>query len=273
MPLLIDVYNVLHTTGVLPPDLAGLDVAGLRELIATSRYRHTPATLVCDGLGPGRSQADGASVAVYGSTIEVLYAGTLRDADGLIEQAIWTHSAPRQLLVVSSDKRVRRAARRRDCRALSSEAFLQRLDEDFRSAAWRKEQRFLAPAVAFEVPLDRASVGYWRKYFGFPEAPAPAEPMPAVAPPSMGEAQRVASRSRERKGAGDRNGAPILDPRSLTVAAPSDSSHAFNPAPHPSHANDGADAGESTLDVERLDTGAYVPGVDRRGFERGGEKP
>ena len=39
MPLLIDAYNVLHVVGVLPPDLAGIDLEELAILIAKSRFR------------------------------------------------------------------------------------------------------------------------------------------------------------------------------------------------------------------------------------------
>jgi hypothetical protein len=38
--------------GILPPDLAGIETAGLIDLIDASRYRNQPGTLVCDGVRP-----------------------------------------------------------------------------------------------------------------------------------------------------------------------------------------------------------------------------
>ena len=39
MLIIVDTYNVLHVVGVLPPEIAGVDTAGLIELLARSRYR------------------------------------------------------------------------------------------------------------------------------------------------------------------------------------------------------------------------------------------
>jgi hypothetical protein len=49
--LIIDAFNVLHTQGVLPPDLADPGVPGLIRLIAASRYARRDLTIVCDGSG------------------------------------------------------------------------------------------------------------------------------------------------------------------------------------------------------------------------------
>ena len=49
MPLLVDAYNVLHVVGVLPPDLAGIDLPELAELIGESRYRRD-STILVDGV-------------------------------------------------------------------------------------------------------------------------------------------------------------------------------------------------------------------------------
>ncbi|HMN97297.1 MAG TPA: NYN domain-containing protein [Phycisphaerales bacterium] len=61
MPLIVDTYNVLHVTGVLPPALAGLDVDRLAVLIAQSRYRWETTWLVCDGARPAAWRARGGS--------------------------------------------------------------------------------------------------------------------------------------------------------------------------------------------------------------------
>jgi len=78
MPLLIDTYNVLHTTGVLPPEMAGIDIGGLIQLISASRYRNQLVTLVCDGTGPMPSSPG------LPRLIAVRFAGPGREADDLI---------------------------------------------------------------------------------------------------------------------------------------------------------------------------------------------
>jgi len=160
MSILVDAYNVLHVTGVLPPDLAGVDVRGLARLIADSRWRGRRATLVCDGTG----SADGTPEGRVESNVEVRYAGPGRDADSVIEQIIEVHTAPRRLLVVSSDRRLQRAARRRRAFWMSSDGFLERLARDARKAGSRPG-RGKQPAT----PLSPERVDSWLEHFGVHE--------------------------------------------------------------------------------------------------------
>jgi predicted RNA-binding protein with PIN domain len=125
MPLLIDTMNVLHVTGVLPPDLAGLDVRDLAELISLSRHRNQHTTLVCDGQG---------SPSTHGPRIAIRYSGKGQSADEVIARLIQKSSSPRRLIVVSSDNAVIRAARKRRCGVLTSEGFLKQLVADVRGA-------------------------------------------------------------------------------------------------------------------------------------------
>ncbi len=120
MPLLIDAYNVLHCTHTLPERYAVMDVSAMCVLIERSRWSGEAATVVCDGV---RKPTEG----FYNGPVELVYAGSGRDADSVIEKRIDTADNPRQLIVVSNDRRIIRAARRRRCRQLSSEDFLQLL--------------------------------------------------------------------------------------------------------------------------------------------------
>jgi uncharacterized protein YegJ (DUF2314 family) len=128
MTILVDAYNVLHVVGVLPPELAGIDVPGLADLIATSRYRARPVVLVCDGAPPPGARERIGRVAVA-------YAGPRVAADDVISAMIARSPAPRRLTVVSSDRAIARAARRRRCRVLASPRFLAQLARDRRAAA------------------------------------------------------------------------------------------------------------------------------------------
>ncbi len=178
--LLIDTSNVLHVTGVLPPHMAGLDVPGLARLISTSRYGKRRAVLVSDGVGPRASAGVGdgggaaesltpVNTAPSGKEIaglDLVYAGADREADDVIELLIARDSAPRRLLVVSTDRRLVRAARRRRAQSITSEAFLGHLVHD----AEKPKARPL-PGFAAQVPLNEYAVGYWMALFGYGDEP------------------------------------------------------------------------------------------------------
>lgn len=178
MPLILDAYNVLHVVGVLPPHLAGLDVDELAELIARSRYRGERAWLVCDG----QPRATGPTI--HRGRVAIQYAGTAVDADSRIEQMIDASTSPRRLTVVSSDHRVRRAARRRQCQWLPAEEFLAHLAADARHQA-----RSPGPARP-AVPLAGSDVDRWIREFGLAEelldlpaaSPIPPQPRPDASP-------------------------------------------------------------------------------------------
>jgi hypothetical protein len=185
--VIVDAYNVLHTTGVLPPDLAGLEVDGLAHLIADSRHARDRVVLVCDGTGGGRTahspsrhagpggrgaMSRGATGTPHqGSAVHILYAGPGREADAAMETIIDREGRSggrgggnkRRMLVVSSDRRLRTAARRVRARWISSEGFLAQLAADAR--AGRRKHRGPSPRQA--VPLDAYSVAEWMREFGY----------------------------------------------------------------------------------------------------------
>lgn len=173
MPLLIDTYNVLHVTGVLPPHLAGIDAHGLIRLLARSRYARQRITLVCDGVPPPHAAATEAQLPV---NTQLIYTGPGREADDEIDRLIRASSAPRRLTVVSSDRRVQQAAKRRKCRVFSSELLLKHLAED--ASRPSRPSRALQRTRKPEVPLDDAQVLAWKALFGVDDASSP----PASAP-------------------------------------------------------------------------------------------
>ena len=59
--------------------------------------------------------------------LKVIYSGPGVDADSKLEQLIKKSTAPRRLVVVSSDRQVRKAARRRRAKSLSSLDYLQEM--------------------------------------------------------------------------------------------------------------------------------------------------
>ena len=168
MPLLIDTYNVLHMTGILPPEMAGIDVGGLIKLISVSRYRNQLVTLVCDGTGPMTSSGTSPRL------IAVRFAGPGREADDLILELIDAASDRRRITVVTSDRAVATAARKRRCRTITSQAFLGHLLAD-------AQTKLKPPDDRPTGPLDKKRVDQWIEQFGVdetdPTKPAAAEPL------------------------------------------------------------------------------------------------
>ena len=160
MSLIVDCYNVLHAT--MPPLLAGLDEGGLCQALARSQWANGPMTVVADGR-PKPFRAVESPVA----SVELLYAGSVpgrhRDADGLIISLIDAHTAPRRLTVISSDRQVRAAARRRRARDVDSDTFIERLAGQLR----RRSAGPTPPSRPNIPPLPPELVQRWRDAFGF----------------------------------------------------------------------------------------------------------
>ncbi len=94
--------------------------------------------------------------------ITVRFAAQYEEADDLIEELIAADSAPRRLVVVSSDHRLQRAARRRRAKAADSDVWYAEL---VRSRRERQQVSADAPARP-AVPLLEEDVNYWLRQFG-----------------------------------------------------------------------------------------------------------
>ncbi|HWB20463.1 MAG TPA: NYN domain-containing protein [Phycisphaerales bacterium] len=170
MPIILDANNILHVTGVLPPEIAGPDIPELIDLILVSRYKHQHITLFCDGSGPRHSRTgQGAtsrnsrrshSAAEHATpdTVSIVHSGPKRSADDLIIEAIEKSTAPTRLTVVSSDHQILAAARRRRCPTLTSELFLSHLahDHSMRSTRPRSSERKREPVHLDPALLEEA---------------------------------------------------------------------------------------------------------------------
>jgi predicted RNA-binding protein with PIN domain len=169
--LIVDTFNVLHVTGVLPPSLAGADVDELIELIRLSRYARQRVLLVCDGAAPRSARKHvkhGGSGGLWaelphGAGVHVVFSGAESSADERIEALLADAPKPGRpgATVVSSDRRVQSAARRAGFASLGSERFLRNLAADHERSATRSAHHAPRPAFATDLPLDRVSVGRW----------------------------------------------------------------------------------------------------------------
>ena len=127
---LIDGYNLMHAAGMArsrygPGDLEKCRQRFLNWLLSHLTHAElATATLVFDAQSTGnkhdyQEQREG---------LTILYASATKDADTLIEELIASHSAPRQIEVVSSDHRLHKAVRKRKGSAIDSEDFIHWLE-------------------------------------------------------------------------------------------------------------------------------------------------
>jgi len=158
MTLLIDGYNLLHASGVFGSERGprGFEQSrfALLDLLADLLGPEATRTIVVfdaanapDGL-PGRHVHRG---------IRVWFAREYPDADSLIEELIDDDNAPQSLTVVSSDRRLQAAARRRRAGAVDCESWL----ADLRARSRRRDDADAKPAEP--SPYD---VEAWKRYFG-----------------------------------------------------------------------------------------------------------
>jgi predicted RNA-binding protein with PIN domain len=174
MNLLIDGYNLMYSAGLLPRGIGPGTLERARRALINLLLRHLPAeqvartVLVFDAKDappdvPSEQQVGG---------LRVLFARDHAEADDLIEQLIRQESAPRRLLVVTSDQRLRTAARRRRARAVKSEDWLDQLERD--AAARRPTgpaQPAPPPPPRKEQTLSDEETAAWLQEFGLEPPP------------------------------------------------------------------------------------------------------
>ncbi len=180
--LLIDGYNVLAP--VAPPSRGGDDRWLQRErmrligrlvdhLVPELRQR---TCVVFDAANPPRDRP--AEFSVEG--LEVLFAIDYPEADDLLEELIAKNSSPKNLAVVSSDRRVQLAASRRGCKVFEAQAWLDDLLEGqvgLTAHGHLRSGQGRGPAEAENMEeenrerggeqIDDAAVQRWMREFGF----------------------------------------------------------------------------------------------------------
>lgn len=156
--LIIDGYNFLHAAGMFPRRADGhtLDQAR-RRLFRFLEARLSPgererARIVFDVRQNRREVPRQQHIA----GLTILNAVEHPDADTLIEELIREHSAPRQLVVVSSDHRLQRAARARKAQAVKSEDFYEQMQQRTARHAWKpRPGHRSSPSIAPADPPEQ----------------------------------------------------------------------------------------------------------------------
>lgn len=119
MPMLIDGYNLYHAAVRVDEEWQALSRSAMCRYVESFLGPRSDALIVFDGAWP-RERCEEESMT---GPVQVTYAGPGRDADTVIERLIEANTAPRRLIVVSSDRRLRTAAKRRGCRSVRAEEF------------------------------------------------------------------------------------------------------------------------------------------------------
>lgn len=128
--LVIDGYNLMHAAGMARLSYGPGELEKCRERFLGYLARHLTrpqrerTTVVFDAgdAPPGLPRW------LTRDAMGILFAERGGDADSEIEELISVHSAPRRIVLVSSDHRLQRAARRRRAAVVKSEAFFSELE-------------------------------------------------------------------------------------------------------------------------------------------------
>jgi predicted RNA-binding protein with PIN domain len=168
MRFLIDGYNVMYAQGLLgkrfgPDGFRKVRTRFLNELAdAFGPVDAHLTTVVFDAA----AAPEDVPAELGHKGITVIFAVDDADADERIEHLITAHSAPKSLTVVSSDHRIRQAAKRRKAQVLTADEFLTLLES-------RKHPKTPPPTEkARERELSPGETEYWLKEFAdLPEQP------------------------------------------------------------------------------------------------------
>jgi predicted RNA-binding protein with PIN domain len=163
MTLIIDGYNLLNVTGIVgcgrrPASLERSRRALLDFLAASLNPDQLPHTTV---VFDAKDSPPKLPQLVVHRGLTVRYATGYDNADALIEELIRAESAPRQLIVVSSDHGIQRMARRRRATAIDSDQWYAGLVQQRRVERLNDEPTDVKP----RVPLSAAEVEAWMREF------------------------------------------------------------------------------------------------------------
>ena len=152
--LIIDGYNLLWSVHK-EADTNGIEDVQLCRLIGRYlRLTQQKGQIVFDGIGPPDKTAFGNI-----SSLEVIFSGPSKEADDVIEAKITADSAARRLVIVSSDRRIRKAARAAKAESVKSEQFYSEMIRQIGRAESQVE-----PAEK-QTGLDEAQTKQWLKLF------------------------------------------------------------------------------------------------------------
>ena len=155
MPVIIDGHNLLHSIQKTSEDSESITDVQLCFIVG--RYLKLiseKGEIVFDGTGPpDKSGFDNIS------NLEVFFAGLGSDADTVIEDKIRINTAPKRLTIVSSDRRLRVAARARKAASVKSQVFWDNLQKQL------SRKKTIKEPPAKRRGLTESETEQWLKFF------------------------------------------------------------------------------------------------------------
>ena len=153
---IIDGHNLLHTIFKLEEDSGAISDVGLCRILGRYfKLTGEKGEMVFDGTGPPDKDGFGNI-----SNLEVFFAGVRSDADTVIEDKISANTAPKRLIIVSSDRRLRKAARARKATSMKSDVFWNDVQKQLSRKRPEKE-----PAEKRQG-LNKGETEQWLEFFG-----------------------------------------------------------------------------------------------------------
>ena len=156
MSLILDAYNVLHFSHVLPDRYALLTAPQLGQLLDRLNFHPGPIYIVCDG-SPKPSEDQSLEL----GRSRLVYSGKGREADDVIDELVEREPHRKQTTVVSNDRFVQRLGRHGGCQVIGSEAFMRQVGDALRAALRDLRSGDVGP----EKPTS-ADAEAWMKKFG-----------------------------------------------------------------------------------------------------------
>ncbi|MGA2172278.1 MAG: NYN domain-containing protein [Sedimentisphaerales bacterium] len=155
MPVIIDGHNLLWAIRGAEDDASKTDAALCRILDGYFGLVGERGEIIFDGIGPpNKTEFNNIR------NLEVTFSGRSNDCDSVIEQRILASTAPKQLTVVSSDRRLRKAAAARKATAVKSEDFWKDVEKQL------SRQRKSKEPTGKRRGLTESETELWLKAFG-----------------------------------------------------------------------------------------------------------
>jgi predicted RNA-binding protein with PIN domain len=154
--IIIDGNNLLHA--VYKIDQESISIHAIELCRIVSRYLKLigrDGEIVFDGVGP-KDKSPFENIEIP----EVFFAGAGADADSVIEEKIRLNSAPKRLTIVSSDRRLRKAAHTRTATAVKSEEFWEQLQKQL------SKKRPIPEPKAKREGISEIETKQWLDFFG-----------------------------------------------------------------------------------------------------------
>ena len=124
MPFIIDGYNLLRSVQGYE-EYASYDEEMLCRVLSEYLKRvRNQGQIIFDGIGPPDKSGLGGI-----ENLEVYFSGEDLEADDVIEDKIISSSAPKNLIIITSDREIRIAASHRKCTSVPSDIFWLSLTE------------------------------------------------------------------------------------------------------------------------------------------------